>query len=693
MIKNKYNFISLFVVFLLFISSFSNLLVVADELNNLENGNTIYVDDDNVDGPWDGSYNYPFRSIQDAIDSSDNNDTIFVFRGNYLENIIIDKSIHLLAELKTVIDGLHRSVIVEVYADNVLIENFTIINSGGYLNNAGVKLNSNGNTIKNCVIKRTKTGIYLKNSSVNLIDNCTLHTNGEGILLKNSNYNLIKGCCLAHNSIGVNFDNSYANQIRYSYIHTNGIACSFNNSRDIDMFHCNISDNSDNHGGIFFKHCSDGKINDCMIRHNGMGINLENSTMIIVNNCDLVYNTHFAVFSKDNSKNITLSNNWIFKNMRYGIYITENSSCNMINNNFYKNRFHGVKSSYSDTDARYNWWGSIFGPKYFEIGFGSRISRNIKRAEYVPWKLLRIRNIGASWEQNEEFMNKEIQKSNIKTIQLTGEDNDYDDVPDWWEEKWGYMTDDWDDHYHMDPDNDGLNNVEECYTDMYNSNPYQKDIFLEIDWVEKKQPLSQSNKPPNYLINKLIDVFKKHDIKLHVDLGNLGGGEQIPYITHFTFSDMKDLYWDYFLHNDLNNPRKGIFHYSIICDYGPDLNFPFIGWDHLDSSLISATWLKETIPQYTRGKLIVGAIAHQLGSSLGLLADTHGGNDNLEAINPFSLEWLKYRNYKSCMNYYYKYKIFSFSDGTNGLGDYDDWSNLDFSFFKNSHFEWPKQTR
>jgi len=51
------------------------------------------------------------------------------------------------------------------------------------------------------------------------------------------------------------------------------------------------------------------------------------------------------------------------------------------------------------------------------------------------------------------------------------------------------------------------------------------------------------------------------------------------------------------------------------------------------------------------------------------------------------MQWWKYQNYKSCMNYRYKYKIFTFSDGSNGKGDYDDWENLELGFFKNSHFE------
>jgi hypothetical protein len=254
------------------------------------------------------------------------------------------------------------------------------------------------------------------------------------------------------------------------------------------------------------------------------------------------------------------------------------------------------------------------------------------------------------------------------------------------EEKWGYDPFSWDDHKNLDPDNDGLNNIEECFTDKWNSSPYKKDIFLEIDWMESLDQ-SHSNKPPENLIKKVISIFSKQNINLHVDLGNLEGGEEIPYNTPtFSFANLRDIYCEYFLHNDINNPRKGIFHYGIICDYFPDINFPFFGWDQLDSFAISAKWLKEEIPQFDVGRLIVGAIVHHLGHSLGLLADTYGGIDNTETINPFTLQWWKYKNYKSCLNYYYKYKIFDYSDGTHGWGDFDDWSHLNFSFFKNSRF-------
>jgi hypothetical protein len=225
--------------------------------------------------------------------------------------------------------------------------------------------------------------------------------------------------------------------------------------------------------------------------------------------------------------------------------------------------------------------------------------------------------------------------------------------------------------------------------DQYGANPFHKDIFLELDWMKSKVT-GQVNKPSEGIIKEAADVFAQHNITLHVDVGDLGGGEEIPSLSNFSFSDLVDLYWQYFLHYDLNNPRKGIFRYGIICDVGPDVNFPFMGWDQLDSFLISAQRLSEQFPLYSRDRLIMGGVVHHLGHTLGLLADVYGGIDNVGTLRPISMQWFTYRHYQSNMNYWYKYWTFSYSDGTHGQGDFDDYGHLDFSFFKNSSFTWPR---
>ncbi|HIG99638.1 MAG TPA: hypothetical protein HA258_03550, partial [Thermoplasmata archaeon] len=39
-----------------------------NEYHTTERGSTIYVDDSNTDGPWDGSIEHPYQFIQDGVD-------------------------------------------------------------------------------------------------------------------------------------------------------------------------------------------------------------------------------------------------------------------------------------------------------------------------------------------------------------------------------------------------------------------------------------------------------------------------------------------------------------------------------------------------------------------------------------------------------------------------------------------------
>jgi hypothetical protein len=365
----------------------------------------------------------------------------------------------------------------------------------------------------------------------------------------------------------------------------------------------------------------------------------------------------------------------------------ENCKSKLIKNNIYNNKLYGLYSTDSICDFIGNWWGSKYGPSLFEFGLGDRIYPVLIKFNMDFWlnEPLLFEELIIINEKNFTYNKSEY---DLKIIEyMVGLDSDLDGANDIWEEKWGYNPNNWDDHLSLDPDGDYINNLEECYTDAYGSSPYKKDIFLEIDWMESLDP-NKSNKPSMFLFNIAIKNFKEHNISLHIDIGDLEGGEEINYCNlSFSFARLRDIYWNYFLNNDLNNPRKGIFHYGIICNYCPDISFPFMGWDHYDSYAISVDWTKETSPIYSRQSIITGGSLHQLGSTLGLLAETHGGNYNLGTIRPFTIQWIKYLNYKSCMNYNYKYEIFSYSDGSNGYGDFNDWNHLDLSFFKNSIFE------
>jgi len=307
----------------------------------------------------------------------------------------------------------------------------------------------------------------------------------------------------------------------------------------------------------------------------------------------------------------------------------------------------------------------------------------------IPWLYEPVSETGSDWTVEERFVKKQVTGYGDDQIELPGEDTDEDGIPDWWETQWGYDPLVFNDHENIDEDEDALNNFEECYTSDYGSSPFKKDVFIEVDWMETGRASGIENRPSEEYINEMKDRFAEHDITLHVDIGNLDGGEEIPYESYFNYDGLIDIYWDYFLHNDLNNPRKNIFHYALICDQGAGAGFEFIGWAHSNGVCISSEILKLVYPEYTHEWLIIVGIMHEIGHTFGLFSDDFNGNDNRAAIKPYYKDFWEYHSYKSIMNYQYFLKILDYSDGNNGKYDFDDWNNLDYDFFKNTDFNWP----
>jgi len=97
------------------------------------------------------------------------------------------------------------------------------------------------------------------------------------------------------------------------------------------------------------------------------------------------------------------------------------------------------------------------------------------------------------------------------------------------EEKDIYLTDplNWDcDNDHLSDgievkgyDVDGDGNVDVNFP-AFGANPLVKDIFVEVDWMPGAKTLG------SYSIGKLIEAFARHEMVLHIDQGELGGGAE-----------------------------------------------------------------------------------------------------------------------------------------------------------------------
>ena len=152
----------------------------------------------------------------------------------------------------------------------------------------------------------------------------------------------------------------------------------------------------------------------------------------------------------------------------------------------------------------------------------------------------------------------------------TGTDADNDGIPIEWEHKWGHyfiwnhhnetinhawlFSDmQWDNHTAYDFDNDGLNNIEEYRTSQWDSDPYRKDIYVELDEMAPS-PDGFESKLPEGSKELLKTVFNRRNIVWHLDDGCMGGYDVIPFqpLVNNTILD-KEIYWNYFLHKDAKN--------------------------------------------------------------------------------------------------------------------------------------------
>jgi len=339
--------IPILVVLLLLSSGFVGVSYSIDDIEQstiptFYDGNILY-----VGGSGPGNYS----KIQDAINDSEDGDTVFVYNGTYYENVEIYTAINLIGEDRntTIINGRNSSSIIYVTADWVNISGFTIEFSGDW--NEGIALRSNNNTIAGNIISNNWYGIHLFESNSNIITGNTVSNNWNvqwGVIyILYSNNNIISDNNIISNSKdGIHLEVSNSNTISDNNIISNdkvGIHLEVSNSNT-------ISGNkiTNNYHGICLYKASNNIISENIISNNTFGIEtMDSSNNAILENT--VSNAWHAIFI-DNSSNNIISENTISSNYLDGIMMNEES----INNIFYHNNF--INNTYQAYDDGNNTW-------------------------------------------------------------------------------------------------------------------------------------------------------------------------------------------------------------------------------------------------------------------------------------------------------------------------------------------------
>jgi len=256
-------------------------------------------------------------------------------------------------------------------------------------------------------------------------------------------------------------------------------------------------------------------------------------------------------------------------------------------------------------------------------------------------------------------------------------DPDNDDIPVDWEWKWGYNPFKYDYHGKFDDDGDSLDNLEEYLTSQWFSDPFRKDVFVEMD-IMGDGPNGEKTYFPVEAKELILNAFDRQNIVLHIDMGEMGGHETIPFddeVVHDFITDREffDIYENYFLHGDKNNWRRSVFHYGVVVykSSGPagymfqNNAFQISGKGH-EKLAAENPWLNRNV-------IYGSAYMHELGHTFNFWPiPGHDRDADFDEVKP----------YKSCMNYGWMYKLVDYSDGSREEPDIDDWNRIDYHFFE-----------
>lgn len=133
-----------------------------------------------------------FPTIQAAIDNANPGAIVYVAKGNYTEHLAINKTLSLIGEDRdtTIIDGFDADTVISISADNVVIEQITVLKSVLRTSDTGIRvIGAKGIFISQTKVLNTSAGIIFSSSIDSLISDSAILSNYYGLYLLYCNNN------------------------------------------------------------------------------------------------------------------------------------------------------------------------------------------------------------------------------------------------------------------------------------------------------------------------------------------------------------------------------------------------------------------------------------------------------------------------------------------------------------------------
>ncbi len=269
--------------------------------STLPYGKIIFVDDDFTNDPA----NHKWNSIQAAIDDAEEGDIIFIFAGMYEENIFVDKGIKIIGENaeSVIIDGNERLYAFNIIANNVFIENLTIINGL----EAGIFTDCNNVSIKNCIIYGNDLyGMELHGNNIS-IENITIYDVPVGIKVSSKNISL-SNIKIYNTDWGLIFEKAENCTVQGSFYDIENKSIWVCSATNITISNSTIYDSF---CGVWLYNTTNSTIISCNISNNKIGVKLQDSNSNEIINTNLMNNFGYGLYSENSFNNTIHHNNFI----------------------------------------------------------------------------------------------------------------------------------------------------------------------------------------------------------------------------------------------------------------------------------------------------------------------------------------------------------------------------------------------
>ena len=295
----------------------------------------VYVDDDQDPGWYD---EFHVKTIQEGINNASTGDTVFVYDGQYNENVIVNKTVDLEGNDRdnTIIHGVNGSDNTVLVTSNWCnISEFTIENGGSL--SGGIKVMADHCTIFDSIIDdNTDIGIFVQSSDYTFIHDNSFTENNQGIYLYQSDHTTIS-----------------LNDIMNNYV--NGILSLFSDYNDI----LSNSIKSNSRVGIWLNNdCDENTINNNTVISNGE----EGIRLWLSDDNTISENTVSENGAPDEDGGIVCyesNNNDIFDNIinsneNQGIFIENSNSNEVFRNCIFDNNMYGINCENSNNNILYH---------------------------------------------------------------------------------------------------------------------------------------------------------------------------------------------------------------------------------------------------------------------------------------------------------------------------------------------------